>query len=176
MLRMMHNYLFVQHHFQHTNPIIRMNSCLQYANTKLTSLYYMNHSYIIQSNYCEGTLRNFDPIKNYFTFFPLYAKTNRPINVPIEYLQCVEGGATNCAYGHTFNLLYRDWIANKLDNRQPSQQETQIFSHLLALQSHCNADLYPRAFAACLARDAEFLAFFRDPNNRAPEFEFEYRT
>ena len=83
MLHTVHNYLFVQHHFQRTNPIIYMNSRLQYANTKLTSPYYMNYSYIIQPNFCEGTLRNFDPTKNYFLFSPLYAKTNRPILVPI---------------------------------------------------------------------------------------------
>ena len=130
----------------------------------------MNYSYIIQHNYCEGPLRNFNPIKNYFTFFSHYAKTNRPILVPIEYLQCVEGGATKCTYGHTFNLLYRDWMADKLDNRQPSQEELQIFNHLLALQPQSNADLYPRALAACLARDPDFLAFFRDPDNRAPDF------
>ena len=110
-----------------------MNSRLQYANTKLASPYYMNYSYIIQPNYCEGTLRNFDPIKVYFLFCPLYAKTNRPILVPIEYLQCGEGGATKCAYGHTFNRLYSDWMLDKLDNRQPSQEETQIFNQLLAL-------------------------------------------
>ena len=133
MLHTMHNYLFVQHHFQQTNPIIHMNSRLQYANTKLTSPYYMNYRYIIRRNYCEGTLRIFYPIKNFFTFSPLYAKTNRPIFVPIEYLQCVERGATKCAYGHTFNLLYRVWMADKLDNRQPSPEETQIFNHLLAL-------------------------------------------
>ena len=172
----MHNYLFVHHHFQHTDPIIHMNSHPQYANTKLTSTYYMNFSYIIQPIYCEGTLRNFDPINNYFIFSPLYAKTNRPILVPLEYPQYVEGGATKCAYGHTFNLLYRDWMVDQLDNQQPSQEETQIFNHLLALQPHCNDDLYPRALAACLARDPEFLAFFRDPDNRAPDFEFEYRT
>ena len=63
MLHTMHNYLFVHHPFQNTNPIIHMNSRLQYANTKLTSPY-INYSYIIQPNYCEGTLRNFDPIKN----------------------------------------------------------------------------------------------------------------
>ena len=68
MLHTMHNYLFVQHHFQNTNPIIHINSRLQYANTKLTSPYYMNYSYIIQPNYSEGTLRNFDPIKNYINF------------------------------------------------------------------------------------------------------------
>ena len=67
-------------------------------------------------------------------------------------------------------------MVDKLDNRQSSQEETQIFNHRLALQPHCNADLYPRALAACLARDPEFLAFFRDPDIRAPDFEFEYRT
>ena len=36
--------------------------------------------------------------------------------------------------------------------------------------------LLPRALAACLAQDKEFLEFFRDPDNRAPGFEFEYRT
>ena len=175
-LHTMHNYLFVQHHFFHTNPIIHMNSRLQYANTKLTSPYYMNYSYIIQPNYCEGTLRNFDPIKNYFIFSPLYTKTNWPFLVPIEYLQCVEGGATKCTLGHTFNLLYRDWMVNELENRQPSQEEQQIFNPLMALQPHCNTDLYLRALAACLAQDPEFLAFFRDPENRAPDFEFEFRT
>ena len=182
-LHTMYNYLYVQHQFQHTNQIIHINSRLQYAkkgmqkaNTKLTSPYYMNYSHIIQSNYCEGTLRNFDPIKNYSIFSPLYAKTNRPILVPIGYLQCVEGGATKCTYGHTFNLLYRDWMADKFENRQPSQKELQIFNHLLELQPHCNADLYARALAACLARDPEFLAFFRDPDIRAPDSEFEYRT
>ena len=182
MLHTMHNYLFVQHHFQYTNPIIHMNSRLQYANTKLTSPYYMNYSYIIQSNYCEGTLRNFGPVKTYFLFSPLYAKNNRPILVPIDYLQCVESGATKCAYGHTFNLLYRDWMANKLENRQPSQEEEQIFNHLLVLQSQSKSDLYPCALADCLVRQLssysgfQTIVFFRVPDNRAPDFEFEDRT
>ena len=108
----------------------------------------MNYSYIIQPKFCEGTLRKFDQIKNYFIFSPLYAKTNHPILVPIEYLQCVEGGATKFAYGHIFNLLYRDWIVDKLNNREPSKEEQQIFKHLLALQPHCNVDLCP----CCLSR------------------------
>ena len=157
MLHTMHNNLFVQHLFQHTNSIIHMNSRLQYANTKLTSPYYMNYSYTKQPNYCEGTLRKFDPIKNYLIFSPLNTKTNPPVLVPIEYLQFVEEGAKKCTYGHTFKLLYRDWIVDKLENRLPSQEEQQIFNHLLALQPHCNTDLYHRSLAACLARDPEFL-------------------
>ena len=136
----------------------------------------MNYSYIIQPNCCEGTLRNFDPIKNHLIFSPLFSKTNRPFLVPIKYLQCKKGAATNCTYGHTFNVLYRDWMVDKLDNRQPSQEEKQISNHLLALQPHSNVDLYPLALAACLARDPEFLVFFLDPDNRAPDFESGYRT
>ena len=160
MLHTVHNYLSVQLHFHRTNPLIHINSRLQYANTKLASPYYMKYSYIIQPNYCEGTLCNFDPIKICFLFSPLYAETNRPILIPIEYIQCVEGEATKCMQGHTFNLLYRDWKADKLDNREPSKEETQIFNHLFALQPPCNVDLYSRAPAACLAREPEFLEFF----------------
>ena len=166
----------MQHHFHRTNQLIYMTSSLQCANTKLISPYYMNYSYIIQPNFCEGTLRNFDPIKYYFILLTFYAKTNHPNFVPIKYLQCVEGGATKCMHGHTFNLPYRDWMADKLDNRELSQEETQTFNYLLALQPHCNIDLYPRALAACLMRYSEFLAFFHDPENRAPNLEFEYRT
>ena len=68
MLHTAHNYLLVQHHFHSTNPLIHMNSRIQYANKKLTSPYYINYSYIIQPTYCEGALRNFDLIKNSFLF------------------------------------------------------------------------------------------------------------
>ena len=173
MLHTIHNYLFVQHHFHRTNPLVHMNSRLQYANAKLTSPYYMNYSYIIDSNYCEGTLRNFVPIMNYSLFSPYYAKTHRPILVPFEYLQCVVGHKVSV--WHTFDLPYRDWMVDKLANREPTPEETQMLNHLVALQPHCNIDLYPRELPDCLARDREFLEIFSDPENRAPDFEFECR-
>ena len=133
-----------------------MKSRLQYKNTEMTPPYYMNHNYITNPSYCERTLRNFDPIENCFLFSPLYPKTNRPILVPILHLQCVEGRATKCTYGLNFNLFYKNWMVDKLDNREPTPDETKILNHFLALQPHCNADLYPRALAACLARDKNF--------------------
>ena len=173
MLHNMHNYLFVQHHFQHINPIMHMNSRLQHANTKLTYPYYMNYSYIIKPNFCEGTLRNFDPIKNFLS--PL-RKDEPPHPRPDRISAMRRRRCHDLCLWHTFNLLYKDWMVNKLDNREPLQEEQQKFNHLLALQPHCNVDLYPRALAACLARDPEFLTFFRDQYNRAPDFQFEYRT
>ena len=106
LLHTIHNYCFAQHHFFRTNPLLHLKSSPQNANTKLSSPYYMNYSYVINSTYCKGKLQIFDPIKNYFLFSPFYAKTNRPILVPIEYLHCVEGGATNRMYGRILYLLY----------------------------------------------------------------------
>ena len=79
-------------------------------------------------------------------------------------------------YGTTFNLLYRAWITDMLDIRETSAEETPIIYHLLALRPHCNIDLFPRACAACLALDQDFLDIIRDRDNRAPDFEFEYWT
>ena len=59
--------------------------------------------------------------------------------------------------------------------REPSAEEQQILNHLLVTQTFCNADLYPRALAACLARHIAFLEIFRNPDNEAPDFELEHR-
>ena len=72
MLDTMHIYLFVQNYFYPANPLMHINSRLQFANSKV---------------------------------IPLYARTQRPLPVPTEYLQCVEGGATTCMYEHTFSLF-----------------------------------------------------------------------
>ena len=153
-----------------------MNFCLQHRNTRLTAPYYLNYSYKINPIFSEGTLRNFNPMQNYFLFLPLCAKTNRLMIVPIEYLQCLVGGVPNCMYGHTFNLLYRVWMVDKLADREPTPVETQILNQLLSLQPHCNVNLYLRALADCLARDKEFLEFYSDPENWAPDIEFEFGT
>ena len=116
MLLTIHNYLFVQRDFHRTNHFLHITSRLRFANTKITSLFYLNYSYIINSSYKEGMLRSFNLIKNYLLFISLYARMHRQIIVPIEYLQCVEGGATMSMYEQTLNLLYRDLIADNLAN------------------------------------------------------------
>ena len=92
---------------------------------------------------------------------PLYLVTPRTILVPIEYLRYIERKATKCMYGHTLNLLNCNSIAEKLANHTPWTEE-EIYSHLLAMQPHCNVDLYLRALAAYLTPGSEFREFFRD--------------
>ena len=62
-------------------------------------------------------------------------------------------------YGHTFNLLNRDWMADKLVNREPTPEETQILNHLFALQPHCNTDLYPVHFLPISQKTRNFWDF-----------------
>ena len=37
-------------------------------------------------------------------------------------------------HGHAFNVLFRDWTADKLANREPSAKEQQILNQLMTMQ------------------------------------------
>ena len=130
MLHTIDIYLFVQHHFHRTNPLVHIISRIQYAIPKLTSPYQKNYSYTVNSTFCEGPLCNFDSIIKSSLFSPLYAKTHRLIFVPIDYLQCVEGGAIKCMYEHTS-------MVEKLSNREPTLEEIHNLNRLLALRPYC---------------------------------------
>ena len=140
-----HNYLFGKHHIYRTNILVHVNSRPQYANTELISPYYLNYSYVINTNYFESTWHIFDAKKDCLLFSQLNARTHRPILVHIEQLQCGEGGATNCMYEDTFNLLYRDWIIDKLANMDPKPEGSTKL--LKAMQPPtCTLGLSPPAF------------------------------
>ena len=55
-------------------------------NDQLTSPYFLNYGYKLKWDNTIGTLRNFDPIKNYYIFQPKEAP-ERPLIVPIEALE-----------------------------------------------------------------------------------------
>ena len=97
------------------------------------------------------------PYQELFLLHPLYCKTHQPFLVPTKYLLYLKGDAANCKYGHIFNLLYRDWVMDKVDFWEPSSEGQQILNHRLVMQPNFNFDLYPQVLAACLARDMEFL-------------------
>ena len=56
----------------------------------------MNYGYKLKWDYITGTLRNFDPIKNYYIFQPTEA-LERPLIAPLEALQPSE-------QSHTYHL------------------------------------------------------------------------
>ena len=78
-----------------------------HINDQLTSPYFLNYGYKLKREYTIGTLRNFDPIKNYYIFQPKDSP-ERPMMVPLEALQpCeeyhtyhLEGSVTNRAFSN----------------------------------------------------------------------------
>ena len=75
-----------------------------HINNQLTSPYFLNYGYKVKWEYTIGTLRNFNPVKNYYIFQPKEVP-ERPLIVPIEALEpCeeyhiyhLEGSVTNRA-------------------------------------------------------------------------------
>ena len=82
-----------------------------HINDQLTSPYFLNYSYKLKWNYTIGTLRNFDPIKNYYVFQPKDAP-ERPLMVPLEAIEPCEkyhvyhltGSVTNKAITNRLNF------------------------------------------------------------------------
>ena len=82
-----------------------------HINDQLTSPYFLNYSYKLKWNFTIGTLRNFDPIKNYYVFQPKDAP-ERPLMVPLEAIEpCEEyhvyhltGSVTNKAITNRLNF------------------------------------------------------------------------
>ena len=82
-----------------------------HINDQLTSPYFLNYGYRLKWEYTLGTLRNFDPIKNYYIFQPKNSP-ERPLMVPLEALEpCeeyhvyhLEGSVTNRAFTKRINF------------------------------------------------------------------------
>ena len=82
-----------------------------HINDQLTSPYFLNYSYKLKWEYTIGTLRNFDPIKNYYVFQPKDAP-ERPLMIPLEAIEpCEEyhvyhltGSVTNKAITNRLNF------------------------------------------------------------------------
>ena len=88
--KLIHNliyYTYLRDNLPHENFI--------YVNDQMTSPYFMKFAYIVKNKYMKGTLRNFDPVKNYYIFQPT-ENPERPFMIPIEALEPAE----NCHTSH----------------------------------------------------------------------------
>ena len=101
-----------------------------HINDQLTSPYFLNYSYRIKWSYTIGTLRNFDPIKNYYVF-QSKDEPERPLMVPLEALE-------PCEEYHVYHLtgsVTNKAITNRLtfnNERKIPQTEKEICSALQA--------------------------------------------
>ena len=139
-----------------------MSSRPDHVTTKDTFPYWINQFCRIEPRFCEGVLRNLDPIQNDLFSLTLYAVTLCPILWGINYLRCKEGGATKFMSVHT------------PPPQSPDRRQAVYWRTSRAIEGHpqqflrCNLDLCPRALAACCAYELDFLKLFpADPQNSA---------
>ena len=60
-----------------------------YINDQLTSPYFLKYAYTRKPEFNNGTLRNYDPINNYYIFRPI-EHPDIPLIVPIETVEPCE--------------------------------------------------------------------------------------
>ena len=111
----------------------------------MTSPYFMKFAYIIKNKYMKSTLRNFDPVKNYYIFQPV-EYPERPLLVPIETLEPAENY-------HTYQT---QWSApakpvkifiEYIGSRRPTDQELELQKAVKATIPHIIPNLLHNAIA-----------------------------
>ena len=105
-------YKFIQHHYITNTPSRNPQQRFILINSKYTSPYFLNFTYSIKVNNMQGTLQNYDPIRQTYNFCSLTkcfdVEESRPLIVPHEYIPPIE--AQNLEYFH--NTKYNHKLYN----------------------------------------------------------------
>ena len=126
-----------------------------HINDQLTSPYFLNYSYRIKWSYTIGTLRNFDPIKNYYVF-QSKDEPERPLMVPLEALE-------PCEEYHVYHLtgsVTNKAITNRLtfnNERKIPQTEKEICNALQASITETPLQEVINLLGYYLSKDEYFL-------------------
>ena len=135
-----------------------------HINDQLTSPYFLNHGYKLKWKYTIGTLRNFDPIKNYYIFQPKEAP-ERPLIVPIEALE-------PCGEYHTYHLegsVTNKAFSNRIqfnNERKVTETEKEIRNTVEASVTDVPIDDITNLLAHFLSKDEHFLKEYKHFGDR----------
>ena len=132
---------------------------LIHINDQLTSPYFLNYSYRIKWSYTIGTLRNFDPIKNYYVF-QSKDEPERPLMVPLEALE-------PCEEYHVYHLtgsVTNRAITNRLNSnneRKISETEKEICNSIHASITETPITEIVNLLGYFLSKDEHFLKEYK---------------
>ena len=126
-----------------------------HINDQLTSPYFLYYGYRLKWEYTLGTLRNFDPIKNYYIFQSKDAP-ERPLMVPLEALEpCeeyhfyhLEGSVTNRAFTNKINFN---------NERKITELEQELFNTVKASITNIPLKDITNLLAYFLSKDDNFV-------------------
>ena len=130
-----------------------------HINDQLTSPYFLNYSYRIKWSYTIGTLRNFDPIKNYYVF-QSKDEPERPLMVPSEALE-------PCEEYHVYHLtgsVTNRAITNRLNSnneRKISETEKEICNSIHASITETPITEIVNLLGYFLSKDEHFLKEYK---------------
>ena len=130
-----------------------------HINDQLTSPYLLNYSYRIKWSYTIGTLRNFDPIKNYYVF-QSKDEPERPLMVPLEALE-------PCEEYHVYHLtgsVTNRAITNRLNSnneRKISETEKEICNSIHASITETPITEILNLLGYYLSKDEHFLKEYK---------------
>ena len=135
-----------------------------HINDQLTSPYFLNYGYRLKWEYTIGTLRNFDPVKNYYIFQPKEAP-ERPLIVPIEALE-------PCEEYHTYHLegsVTNRAVLNRIqfnNERKTSDIEKEKRNSVKASITEVSLDEITDLVAYFLSKDDQFIKEYQQYRDR----------
>ena len=133
-------------------------------NDQLTSPYFLNYGYKLKWEYTIRTLRNFEPVKNYYIFQPNEAP-ERPLIVPIEALE-------PCEEYHTYHLdgsVTNRAVLNRIhynNERNTSDIEKEIRNSVKASITEVSLDEITDLVAYFLSKDDHFIKEYQQYRDR----------
>ena len=161
--KLIHNliyYTFLRDKNQNTTK-----SC-RHINDQLTSPYFLNYGYRLKWDNTLGTLRNFDPIKNYYIFQPKNAP-ERPLMVPLKALEPCEEYHTYHLEGSVTNRAFINRIQFN-NERKTTEIEKEIRNTVKASITDISIYEIPNLLAHFLSTDEHFIKeykYYRDRTN-----------
>ena len=138
---------------------INMTKSYIHINDQLTSPYFLNYGYRLKWNYTIGTLRNFDPIKNYYIFQPKEAP-ERPLIVPIKALEPCEEYHTHHLEGIVTNRAFINVIQFN-NERKTTDIEKEIRNTVKASITEIPIDEITYLLAHFLSKDDHLLKEYK---------------
>ena len=134
-----------------------------HINDQLISPQFLNYGYKLKSDYITGTLRNFDPIKNYYIFQPKYAP-ERPLIIPLEALE-------PCEEYHTYHLeriVTNQAFLNRVEfhTARTTDLEKEIRKSVKASITDISFDNLTDLLADLLSKDDHFMNEYNRYKNR----------
>ena len=131
---------------------------------QLTSPYFLNYGYKLKWDYTIGTLRNFDPVKNYHIFQHNYAP-ERPLIVPLEAFELCEQYHTYHLEGSVTNQAFFNKVEFHIE-RETTDFEEEIRKVVKASITEISINKLTDMLADLLLKDEHFIKEYTHYKNR----------